>query len=384
MTEIIETQTPTEEVKTLTRAEVAALIASANAEVVDPIRKVSPNLVNQVIERTYIETEGLNKASRNFAIRKAVGNYIDLVTKGITASAATNHTDLLSPAHPYSESATSYDAATLRAERAKWVAAEPGIKDEYRSIIAAALSQEPGSLESLHGEMRLMALTASGELPSNLINYGHAITASVAPEVHYDEIRQDNFDYTRSVALDLISAQSAITASGALQFDVDGSLPRRIYRGDSKKSIFAHLEKSAAFNQAVEGLSADMTAADPFAIYARDQFEVFFNTMADLDDSPTLIDLREIAAGAVSKYDTTGEVAKAILAGAGSDYVLTKLGGSSKWVENFNYFNTLTAGGYDSSLDEEATTFSAIYEAILDIDGEADDYVPLREVLPSK
>jgi hypothetical protein len=384
MTEIIETQTPTEEVKTFTRAEVAALIASANAEVVDPIRKVSPRLVDQVIERTYLETEGLNKSSRNFAIRKAVGNYIDLVTKGITASAASNHTDLLIPAHPYSTTPTVYDEATLRKERGQWVAAEPGIKDEYRPIIASALSQPAGSMEAMHGEMRLMALTASGELPSNLVNYGHAITASATPETHYDDIRQDNFDYSRAAALELISEQTAMTASGELPYDVDGSLPRRIYRGDTKKSIFAHLERSTAFNQAVENLSADMTAADPFAIYARDQFEVFFNTLSDLDDSPRLIDLREIASGSIAKYDTTGGIAKAILAGAGSDYVLAKLGGSAKWVENFNYFNTLTAGGYDSSTDEEATTFSAIYEAILDIDGEADNYVSLREVLPSK
>jgi hypothetical protein len=239
-------------------------------------------------------------------------------------------------------------------------------------------------MEAMHGEMRLMALTASGELPSNLVNYGHAITASATPETHYDDIRQDNFDYSRAAALELISEQTAMTASGELPYDVDGSLPRRIYRGDTKKSIFAHLERSTAFNQAVENLSADMTAADPFAIYARDQFEVFFNTLSDLDDSPRLIDLREIASGSIAKYDTTGEIAKAILAGAGSDYVLAKLGGSAKWVENFNYFNTLTAGGYDSSTDEEATTFSAIYEAILDIDGEADNYVSLREVLPSK
>ena len=384
MTEIIETQTPTEEIKTLTRAEVSALIASANAEVVSPIRKVNALRVNQVIERTYLETDGLNKKSRNFAIRKAVGNYIDLVTKGITASAATNHTDLLSPAHPYSTTPTTYDDATLRTERAKWVAAEPGIKDEYRSIIASALSQAAGSMEAMHGEMRLMALTASGKLPSQLVNYGHAITASAAPEEHYDEIRQSNFESTRAAALDLISEQTAMTASGELPYDIDGSLPRRIYRGDTKKSIFAHLERSASFNQAVENLNADMTAADPFAIYARDQFEVFFNTLSDLDDAPRLVDLREIASGAIAKYDTTGEIAKAILAGAGSDYVLAKLGASEKWVENFNYFNTLTAGGYDSSTDEGATTFNTIYEAILDIDGEADNYVSLREVLPSK
>lgn len=384
MTEIIETNESVEATSLLTRTEVKALVAAANAEVVDPIREVSQLNVDRVIERTYISTEGLNKSSRNFAIRKAVDSYIDLVTKGIVASAAENHTDLLRPAHPYSTTPTIYDKAALRKERALWVAAEPGIKDDYRSIIASALSQPEGSMEALHGEMRLLSLTASGELPTHLVNYGHAITASVAPEVAYDEIRQENFKYTRAAALELISEQTAMTASGALQFDVDGSLPRRIYRGDSKKSIFAHLEKSTAFNQAVENLSADMTAADPFAIYARDQFEVFFNTLADMDDSPTLIDLRDIAVEAVREYDVTGEVSKAILAGADSGYVLKKLGASEKWAADFNNYASLTASGVSESSNADLESFSSIYEAILDIDGEADGYVSLREVLPSK
>jgi hypothetical protein len=384
MTEIIETNESVEATPLLTRAEVKALVASANAEVVDPIREVSQLNVDRVIERTYLATEGLNMKSRNFAIRKAVDSYVDLVTKGVLASAAENHTDLLRPAHPYSTTPTVYDEATLRAERAKWVAAEPGIKEEYRAIIASALSQAPGSMEAMHGEMRLMTLTASGELPVHLVNYGHAITASAVPEEAYDEIRQENFEYTRAVALDLISQQTAMTASGAMQFDVDGSLPRRIYRGDSKKSILAHLERSAAFNQAVESLSADMTAADPFAIYARDQFEVFFNTIADLDDSPTLIDLRETAVEAIREYDTTGAASKAILAGADSDYVLKKLGASEKWTADFNNYASLTASGADESGNSALSEFASVYEAILDIDGEADNYAPLRKVLPSK
>jgi hypothetical protein len=38
----------------------------------------------------------------------------------------------------------------------------------------------------------------------------------------------------------------------------------------------------------------------------------------------------------------------------------------------------------DESENEDLALFSAIREAVLDIDGEADNYVPLREVLPSK
>lgn len=384
MTEIIETNESVEATQLLTRAEVKTLIASANAEVVDPIREVNPLNVDRVIERTYLSTEGLNSKSRNFAIRKAVDNYIDLVTKGVLASASENHTDLLRPAHPYSTTPTNYDAATLRKERAKWVAAEPNIKDEYRPIIASALSQEPGSMEAMHGEIRLMALTASGQLPSHLVNYGYAITASAATEEHYDEIRQYNFDVTREQALSLAMQQTAMTASGQLPYDIDGSLARRIYRGDSKKSILAHLERSAAFNAAVESMDVDLSETDPFASYAQDQFREFFSVINEIEDSPVLIDLREIAADAVHGYDSTGEVAKSILAGANSKYVLGQLGASEKWVSDFNQYASLTASGVDESQDEKLAEFSFIYEAILDIDGEPFNYVPLREVVPSK
>lgn len=384
MTEIIETNEAVEVTPLITRAEIKSLVAAANAEVVDPIREVRNYNVDRVVERTYLETDGLNSKSRNFAIRKAVTNYIDLATKGILASAAENHTDLLAPAHPYSTTPTVYDEATLRAERAKWVSAEPGVKDEYRAIIASALSQAPGSTEALHGEIRLMALTASGQLPSHIVNYGHAITASAAPEEHYDEIREQNFEVTREQALSLVMEQAALTASASLPYDIDGSLARRIYRGDSKKSILSHLERSAAFNVAVESMDADLSATDPFASFAQDQFRAFFNTISELEDAPRLIDLREIAAESVRKYDTTGAVSKAILAGADSTYILEKLGASSEWVEDFNYYGTLTASGMEESNHEGLSKFNSVYEAILDIDGEPANHVPLRKVVPSK
>ena len=385
MTEIIETTETVEATELLTRKEVSAMIAAANAEIVDPIRKVHPSLVDDVIERTYLETDGLNKKSRNFAIRKAVGNYIDLVTKGITASAADNHFDLLTPAHPYSASATDLSDQEVHQLRAKWVAAEPGIKDEYRPIIAAALSLEPGSMEAVHAEIRVMALTAAGELPAHLTSYGPAITASAVSDIDYGSLREEEYRDSRESLFSLVVEQKALTASGALSYDVDGSLARRIFRGDSRKSIISHLERSAAFNAAVESLDADVTFADPFTIQAREQFSQFFDALTELADSPRVIDLREIAAGSVAKYDSTGEIAAAITAGANSQYVFEKLSTVPAWSTDLAEFNLLSV---EEDLEDEKFSswaqFNNIYESVLDIDGEAFNHVPLRVVVPSK
>jgi len=385
MTEIIETTETVEATELLTRKEVSAMIAAANSAIVSPIRKVHASLVDDVIERTYLETDGLNKKSRNFAIRKAVGNYIDLVTKGLTASAADNHFDLLTPAHPYSSSATALSDKEVRDLRAQWVAAEPGIKNEYRPIVAAALSLDPGSMEAVHAEIRVMALTAAGELPAHLTSYGPAITASALADFDYGSLREEEYQETRDALFSLVVEQKALTASGALAYDVDGSLARRIYRGDSRKSIISHLERSAAFNAAVESLDADLTFADPFTIQAREQFSQFFDALTELADSPRVIDLREIAADSVAKYDETGEIAQAITAGADSKYVLAKLSDVAEWNDDLADFNLLSE---EEDLEDEKFSawaqFNNIYESVLDIDGEMFNHVPLRVVVPSK
>lgn len=376
--EITETNEAVEELKPITRAEISAMIASANAEIVDDVRRVQPKLVNQVIERTYLETEGLPLRSRNFAIRRAVTNYIDLQTKGIVASAAPNHTDLLTPANPYSVAPTVWDQQTLREQRAKWAAAEPGVAEEHRALIAAAYMQEPGSVEALHAEVRLTALTAGGAIPTQVLNYGHAITAGAAiPTAPTADEMQEYYEESRASFIELLEAQSALTASGSAPFDWKGDLVRRVYRGDTRHQILNHLSLNEEFAQNVLLLDEDLSDTDMYTRAGQAQFQVFYDALCELADAPYVIDLRERAAKAVAKYDQDGEVAKAITAGASANYVLKKLDNINEWKLDEEYLLI-------DSESEKAAEFAAAYEAVLDIDGEPYDYDSLQAVLPEK
>lgn len=376
--EITETNETVDELKPITRQEVSAMIASANAAIVDNVRQVQPKLVNQVIERTYLDTEGLPVRSRNFAIRRAVTNYIDLQTKGLVASAAPNHTDLLTPANPYSTAATVWDEDTLREKRATWASAEPGVSEEHRALIAAAYMQKPGTVEALHAEVRLTALTAGGAIPTQVLNYGHAITAGAA--IHTAPTNDELYEYyeeSRAAFLELLDAQSALTASGTVTFDWKGDLARRVYRGDTRHQILTHLSQSEEFTSNVLLLDEDLSDTDMYTRAGQAQFQVFYDALCELADAPQIIDLRERAAKAVAKYDETGEIAQAIVAGASTNYVLNKLHQLESWNLDNDYLNV------DSESDR-AAEFAVIYESVLDIDGEPYDYDSLREVLPEK
>jgi len=376
--EIIETNETIDELKPITRQEVSAMIASANAAIVDDVRQVQPKLVNQVIERTYLDTEGLPVRSRNFAIRRAVTSYIDLQTKGLVASAAPNHTDLLTPANPYSTAATVWDENTLRQKRAAWAAAEPGVSEEHRALIAAAYMQKPGSVEALHSEVRLTALTAGGAIPTQVLNYGHAITAGAA--IHTAPTNDELYEYyeeSRANFIELLEAQSALTASGSTPFDWKGDLTRRVYRGDTRHQILSHLSQNEEFAQNVLLMDEDLSDTDMYTRTGQAQFQVFYEALCELADAPQVIDLRERAAKAVAKYDETGEIAQAITAGASANFVLNKLHQLESWNLDNDYLNI------DSESDR-AAEFAVVYESVLDIDGEPYDYDSLREVLPEK
>jgi len=376
--EIIETNEAVDELKPITRQEISAMIASANDAIIDDVRQVQPKLVNQVIERTYLDTEGLPVRSRNFAIRRAVTNYIDLQTKGLVASAAPNHTDLLTPANPYSTAATVWDEDTLRERRATWAAAEPGVSEEHRALIAAAYMQKPGSVEALHAEVRLTALTAGGAIPAQVLNYGHAITAGAA--IHTSPTNDEIYEYyeeSRANFIELLEAQSALTASGSTPFDWKGDLIRRVYRGDTRHQILSHLSQNEEFAQNVLLMDEDLSDTDMYTRAGQAQFQVFYDALCELADAPQVIDLRERAAKAISKYDETGEIAQAIIAGASTNHVLDKLHQLESWNLDNDYLNI------DSESDR-AAEFAVVYESVLDIDGEPYDYDSLREVLPEK
>ena len=355
---------------TFTRADVVAMIASANASVLDPARRVRETFVDEVINRTYVETEGLPVEARNFAIRKAVQNYIELQTKGIVASAAVNHFDLLPVANPYSTSTPAWNDEQVREARGAWIAAEPGIAEEHRAIVASAYSQVPGSLEAMHGELRVMALAANGHVPVKVAEYGQAVTASAsyAPVPELTELLE-TYQAARNEFLDVVLSQHALVASGEHLYDHKGNLARRIERGDSRASIMAYLERSPRFQASLSTMNADLSDADPYAQFGQEQFRLFYGMLQTLPDSPVPVDYIKNAVEAVKPYDADGEIAKSIVAGAGSKYVLSKLSNVYQWE--------------DDAIEKE-DEFAQRHAAILDLNSLPDTFASMEEVLPAK
>jgi hypothetical protein len=238
--------------------------------------------------------------------------------------------------------------------------------------------QKPGSVEALHAEVRLTALTAGGAIPTQVLNYGHAITAGAA--IHTAPTNDEIYEYyeeSRANFIELLEAQSALTASGSTPFDWNGDLIRRVYRGDTRHQILSHLSLNEEFAQNVLLMDEDLSDTDMYTRAGQAQFQVFYDALCELADAPQVIDLRERAAKAISKYDETGEIAQAIIAGASTNYVLDKLHQLESWNMDNDYLNI------DSESDR-AAEFAVVYESVLDIDGEPYDYDSLREVLPEK
>lgn len=372
--EIIETDEVVADQAMLTRSSLRALVAAANEAAPAPVRTVNPALVNKVVERAYMESEGLPVVSRNFAIQRAVNNFLDLATKGIVASAATNHFDLLPVAHPYSTAATFMSENQIRKARAEWVAAEPGVKEEHKPVIAAALTTVPGTTEALHAEIRLLSLVAAGYVPEKVTSYSTAITASAGHRVADPSDALNYYHESRAILAEIVYNQTALTASGN-PYDSNGTLIRRIVRGDSTKSILAYLENNPVFAESLANRNADLSSADPYAQYGQSQFNLFYDALSNMADSPVPVDLRKVAIEAISEYDTTGAVAKAITAGANSSYVFMALEGNPDWDLNLREFY----------MDDEADPeFTDAYFSILDLDTIPESFVPLEEVLPAK
>jgi hypothetical protein len=355
---------------TFTQEEVASMIASANASVLDATRQVKNAFVNEVIDRTYVETEGLPVKARNFAMRRAVQNYIDLQTKGIIASAATNHFDLLPPANPYSTATPVWSDEKVRNARAAWIAAEEGIAPQHRPIVAAAYSQVPGSMEAMHAELRVMALTATGDVPVKVTEYSQAITASAS----YDKVPDLDeqlavYSSARQELLEVVLSQQALTASGQHLYDNKGTLARRIVRGDSRASIMAYLERSPRFQESFAAMNADLSSADPYTQFGQEQFRLFYGMLQTLPDSPVPVDYIKNAVKAVEPYDADGSIAKAIVAGAGSSNIFKKLDAVLNW---------------KSDLSDKEEELAHRRAAILDLDHLVPGFASMEEVLPAK
>jgi hypothetical protein len=101
-----------------------------------------------------------------FAVERAVTRFISLATLGARTGESVEHLDLLPVAHPLSEALSPLTASAIAEARAEWLAADPRIADELRSLVASAYTLEFGSVEHTHALARLEA--AGAELPLDL------------------------------------------------------------------------------------------------------------------------------------------------------------------------------------------------------------------------
>lgn len=371
--EIIKSDSAGESIDSVfTREEMSAMVASANANLL-PERQIDPLYVSLVAERVYNQTHGLRKTARNFAIRKAVSGHIELMSEGMVASANGNY-DLLPIQHPLSTAATELSYEEVRDARAEWIAADTAIDENIRPLVSSAYKQEQSTIERMHADMRLIALTNAGKLSPQVAAYVTPIVASaeLAPFSDADL----TYWQARSEALELLSRQSALTASANISIDPTGLVARMVYRGETSDNILAVLKSNQTFRDSLSLLDQDLTDADPISQAAQTQFSALYASISSLPKSSVPVDLKAIAASAIKDYDDEDEtLAQVIQDGASSEYVLSLLEDNEAWANDF-------AAWLESDSDE-SPVFASAYWAVADLDYADASFRSYDEVFPA-
>lgn len=145
------------------RAAVLSMVEEANVRAL-PERRVSFKAAITVANRDLKKTQASDVDRRSFSALRAVGAFISLAATNKVTEASIANADLLAIGHPFSQKSHGMSEAALRNERARWIAADLYIDDSVRSLVAAAYSYAPGSIERAHAFARLAAL-GPGVLP---------------------------------------------------------------------------------------------------------------------------------------------------------------------------------------------------------------------------
>ncbi len=146
---------------------VAELVKSGN-DGVSPERRVTLKSALIVAERSLVASANRSPETRALSLVRDVTNFITLSKEGSVGEFAPTNTDLLSLGHPLSTASNALDEISLRQARARWIASDPRIDSEYKSIVASAYSAEPNSVEQDFAIARLQALP-TGSVPSEMI-----------------------------------------------------------------------------------------------------------------------------------------------------------------------------------------------------------------------
>ena len=136
------------------RAEAIALVNKSNSKF-RPERQVSIKSALTVVDRNLAHTRNASQEVRTFSALRALSSFISLSTIAKTSVSSLENADLLPVGHPFSTAPHAMSVSGYRSARAQWIAADPLIDDSMRSLVAAAHSLEPGSIERQHAFARL-------------------------------------------------------------------------------------------------------------------------------------------------------------------------------------------------------------------------------------
>jgi 8-oxo-dGTP pyrophosphatase MutT (NUDIX family) len=158
---------------------VLALVRTGN-DGVSPERRATVKSALIVAERSLVASANRKLETRAFNLVRDVNNFITLSKEGRVGELAPTNTDLLSIGHPLSTAPHSMGDKELRIARSRWIATDPRISEEYRSMVASAYATAPKSLEQDFAIARLKALP-KGSVPAELVVASaiEAITAGI-------------------------------------------------------------------------------------------------------------------------------------------------------------------------------------------------------------
>jgi hypothetical protein len=263
------------------------------------------------------------------------------------------------------------------------VAADPELPEELRPVVAAAYLHPEGSIERVHAEIRLIALTAAGKISDSVFNYNTPLTAAASPDLEI-VTHEDIYKASRARFLSILVRQQSVTASGLHPFDnTQDRLIRMVYRGDSRDRIVRELSKNEGYQRSL-ALLDNTGPLDPFTAAGRQDFAEFQEALLSLVDPEVPVDIRAVAADAVSKYDNeSGRVQSAILAGASFSHIKELLADNLDWQGDLSYWESRE---YVSEPSEEMakrwSEFSSLYWTLNDLDDEDPRFIPLHEIIP--
>ena len=146
---------------------VAELVKNGN-DGVAPERKVTLKSALIVAERSLVASANRNFETRALSLVRDVTNFITLSKDGRVGEFSPTNTDLLSIGHPFSTASHSMEEKDFRLARARWIASDPRISQECRSLVSSAYAAEPDSVEQDFAIARLQSLPA-GSVPSEII-----------------------------------------------------------------------------------------------------------------------------------------------------------------------------------------------------------------------